>query len=198
MIGISGAHRTGKTTLARSLSERLGLNFVASPVGALLEEVGVHPKHECHIEKRLYAQEHLLRRMRDLWFDNLGSGTVFDRTPMDLLSYMESDILRAFPNTGDLAERYLAYRKDCLDCAELFDKLVVVQPGIQPSEAPTSAEYSLPYMEHLNSLLLGYTLQMSMPKVLVLPREMLDSETRTNYVIHTLHETNSEPSYDQS
>lgn len=187
MIGITGAHRTGKTTLAQAFADSYNYTFRKTETGVFLHALGVDPKKTYGIEYRLTIQEQLLQFLKESWIKSSGSSVIVDRTPLDLLAYMEADILRDFPNSGELADRYMQYRADCLDCLPLFEFFVLVQPGIPASDEATSAAYSRPYMEHLNSLFLGYMchLNSTYPNA-VIPRPTLDLTERVEFIASSM------------
>ena len=60
MIGLLGAHRVGKTTLARELEKRYGLLFVQTNVIDTFERLGKDPRLDYDMETRLSIQEEIL------------------------------------------------------------------------------------------------------------------------------------------
>jgi hypothetical protein len=84
-IGVSGAHGTGKTTLAEALSDHLARHVVAEEPYHLLEEEG----YEFEFPPSLDDYRALLvRSIRSLTSSPELPGIVFDRTPLDYLAYM--------------------------------------------------------------------------------------------------------------
>jgi AAA domain len=85
MVGISGTHGTGKTTLAGALCARLPDHVVADEPYYLLEEQGYEfgfpPSPEDY--RALLACS-----LRSLSSPPLLPGVVFDRTPLDYLAYL--------------------------------------------------------------------------------------------------------------
>jgi hypothetical protein len=84
-VGISGTHGTGKTTLAQALCGCLPGHVIADEPYYLLEEEG----YELAFPPSLEDYRALLARsVRSLTLPPLLPGVIFDRTPLDYLSYL--------------------------------------------------------------------------------------------------------------
>jgi len=84
-VGISGAHGTGKTTLAETLCAHLPGHVTADEPYYLLEEEG----YEFGFPPSLEDYRALLARsVRSLTSPPLVPQVIFDRTPLDYLAYM--------------------------------------------------------------------------------------------------------------
>ena len=84
-IAVSGAHRTGKTTLVEALQERLAGHVAVDEPYHLLEEEG----HEFAEMPCFEDFELQLERPIELVLDDEGaSDRIFDRCPADLLAYL--------------------------------------------------------------------------------------------------------------
>ena len=84
-VGISGAHGTGKTTLAEALCTCLPGHAAADEPYYLLEEEG----YEFEFPPSLEDYRTLLARsMRSLTSPPMLRRIIFDRTPLDYLAYM--------------------------------------------------------------------------------------------------------------
>lgn len=155
MIGFSGAHRTGKTTLAKEVAEHFDVPFAGSPASNVFAEMGLCPKADYPIEKRLEIQRRLLDECHKTW---VGAGHVFvsDRTPLDLMAYTMSAVTREV--VDEKANRELErYISDCFDVAnQCFHTILVVQPGITPVEAQGKGPTAYGYTEHVAALTIGY------------------------------------------
>ena len=185
MLGFCGAQRVGKTTLAKAYAESTNssIQFVATNTRQVFTRLGVSPKEQYPIDQRLTIQSAILEELRSQWKDN--KNAVFDRTPLDVLAYMEADVLRDFPSDSKIVDQYMTYRKQCLDAINLFDAIVLVQPGIPIIEDPLAAPGSLPYMEHFNSLCLAYMHAEVQPRGvtdIVLDRDNINLEERIDAV----------------
>jgi AAA domain len=82
-IGISGAHGTGKTTLAGDLCEHLAGHVTVDEPYLLLEEEGYEFEFPPSLEDYRAQLGRSLRLLR-----SSASRVVFDRTPLDFLAYL--------------------------------------------------------------------------------------------------------------
>ena len=62
MIGLSGAHRTGKSSLARAFAEKHGIPFVETSASQVFKDLGVDPAATHDFSTRLTVQEEILKR----------------------------------------------------------------------------------------------------------------------------------------
>lgn len=177
LIGYSGAHRTGKTTLAKKTAEHYGKEFVATNVGEFLASINVEPislqhtpydyflniqkqviNYLCDLSK-LLKERASASETTDTALKNKDSVIFVDRTPIDALAYT-----RAFFGSKDF--EYLRYNplvhNFLEECAQLayegmknFDAVFVVQPGIELVEERNKALVDSAYMNQINSLVIG-------------------------------------------
>lgn len=183
MIGLCGAHRTGKSTLARRFAQAQGIPFVATSISAVFEQVGLDPKAEYPMEVRLLTQELILKTLEGQYAQAAKTSRMFvtDRTPIDMASYMIADVQRS--TLFDQEKHALAvcdYVDRCIkSTAQFFSVVVLVQPGIKVIEADGKAPGCPAFMEHLNLLqigLLGDSRNL-VPRYQI-PRAMTDLEQR--------------------
>lgn len=157
MIGLCGAHRTGKTALARAYAERHGLEFVQTSVSQVFKDMGLDPaaNYAHDFKTRLDVQEAILK-CSDAQYAAVGARpAIADRTPLDFLMYTLADASQAaVPN--ELQPRFKKYVQDCIDVAnKRFGVLLVVQPGIKIVAEDGKGALNDAYIEHLNSVILG-------------------------------------------
>lgn len=128
-IGLCGAHRTGKTTLANALAAETGCRFIPGDLSRIFFELGLCPSDTLSPEQRMTVQElmleHLERRLDGR------QNFITDRTPIDMIGYLFADLQQS-DFQGDIAKRAHAYVKRCYELANKhFDLIVRVAPGIQ-------------------------------------------------------------------
>ena len=153
MIGLLGAHRVGKTTLARELEKRYGLLFVQTNVIDTFERLGKDPRLDYDMETRLSIQEEILVDIEQKYLATKGEHFVTDRTPLDLLAYTFADIQRQNMSM-ELTSRFGAYFDRCISVTNAhFWLVVLIQPGIPIVDEPGKAPPNIAYMEHLNLML---------------------------------------------
>ena len=180
MISLLGAHRVGKTSLARVYAEKHGAVFVETSVSAIFKELGRNPADVVDFKTRLDIQEHILERLGELYRSVPAlAQVIFDRSPIDMLGYTMAEATGVKITPRDQA-RFRKYTADCFDLTNRhFSTLLLVQPGIPLVEAKGKAALSEAYIEHLNSLMLGLTCdgRLKIPHYFI-PRQMIDMDDR--------------------
>lgn len=154
-IGLSGSHRTGKSTLAKAFAEKNAeFNFVETSAVGVYKALGLDPKVMYPFAKRLEIQRHILDAVAQQYSD-AGLLFVADRTPIDFIAYTLADIMRDNYD-GSSDSEITKYINDCYDVANTyFSMIMVVQPGIEIVEAEYKCPTNVGYVEHINNLVLG-------------------------------------------
>lgn len=153
-IGLTGVHRTGKTTLARAYAEKHGIPFVETSASKIMLEAGFDPKAHYPMDDRLYIQGLILEGLERA-YSNAGRMFITDRTPIDAAAYMLADVTRE-PLPSWFEGALMGYLKKCIDVTNrYFSLLVVVQPGIEIKDEPGKAPATPAYMEHISKLIMG-------------------------------------------
>lgn len=154
MIGLIGAHRTGKTTLARAFSEETGITFAETSSSAVFKELGFDPQKDYDFKVRLFIQNRILDAAEAVYKAS-GVHYITDRTPLDMLAYTMADIQRSNLDTDDSA-MFVDYLERCFEVTNRhFASLIVIQPGIPLVDDKDKAPCNMAYMEHINSLAMG-------------------------------------------
>lgn len=180
MIGLCGAHRTGKTSLARAYAEKHGIAFVETPVSAIFRELGHDPAAAFDFKTRLDIQEVILERLDAVYGAlNPTEQAITDRTPIDLMGYTMSEAIGAAVSAAD-QERFKKYVQRCFDVVNRrFSTLVLVQPGIPLKVEEGKAVVNAAYIEHLNSLMLGLSVDQRVKIAhFYIPRQVLGMDER--------------------
>lgn len=156
-VGLCGAHRTGKTTLAREFAHRHNIQFVETSVSAIWREMGLDPAASYDFETRLVVQEEILKRVDAKLAHYAGLDFITDRTPLDMAAYTLADAIHDRVPAG-CQERLAKYVNDCFESTNRrFGIVLLVQPGITAVFEEGKAVINAGYIEHLNSLMLGLT-----------------------------------------
>ncbi len=162
MLGLSGSHRTGKTTLAQAFAAQEGIPFVRTSGSEVFSIIGKDPKVDYPIEERIVIQEAILYAFERQYQAAREQSPFFiaDRTPIDLASYLLADVQRTTTaHTPELAGMINDYLSRCFHVAsEHFSTIVLVQPGIALVEAEGKAPACPAYVEHMNALQAGLLL----------------------------------------
>lgn len=151
-----GSHRVGKSSLARAYAEKTGAVFLETATSGIWEELGYNPAVTHDFSTRLTVQREILKYLDGLYANApTGATVVTDRTPIDLIAYTMAEAIGDKVSEEDQGS-FARYVQDCFDvCNRRFSVLVLVQPGIPLVAAKGKAALNLAYMEHLNSLCLG-------------------------------------------
>lgn len=185
LIGLTGSHRTGKTTLARRFAEVSGYSLVETSTSAILRNVDIDPREDYPLERRLLIQRYLLDCLEGEYVSHRNFA-ITDRTPIDLLAYLLADVRRTnvTDKVGQQVERYIA---DCYQVTrENFAGVVIVQPGIPVVEDESKAPGVASYMEHINLLCLGAiaTGRLGDVKAYSLSRSCIDVDERAECLVN--------------
>ena len=158
-IGFCGAHRTGKTTLAREYAERFDLEFIETDVSQIIKDFGWDTKGEIPIYDRIVMQREILKLTLEK-YDESDKNFVTDRTPMDMAAYTLMEInMHNANDLYDYDEILYDYIWDCYDATNKYlSVIVMVQPGIEIVDDPDKAASSIMYIEAINTMLKGLLL----------------------------------------
>lgn len=178
MIGLVGAHRTGKTTLAKAYAEETEVPFVETSSSAVFERLGYSPKVDYDFGTRMIIQNAILDDAVAKYAKHTGM-FVTDRTPIDMLAYTMADVQRE-NLTLEQSEEFTKYFMRCFEeTNKRFMCLMLVQPGIEIVDAPGKAPANPAYMEHLNTIMFGMLVgEFNSSSHFYLPRRTTDMTER--------------------
>jgi hypothetical protein len=181
-IGLCGAHRTGKTTLAEALSIQVKKPFVKTITSEIFRQYGLDPAHPLDFRKRLEIQKQILISYAEIWASQQQS-FITDRTPVDLMAYTLADVQGSTEVNFPELERYM---EQCFEVTnKYFNVLIVLQPGIELIPAEGKAALNQAYIEHLNSLVLGLCHDERLKSSIVcIKREVIDLDDRIKKVLN--------------
>ncbi|MDQ6734382.1 MAG: ATP-binding protein [Nitrospirota bacterium] len=184
-IGLCGAHRVGKTTLAQSLSDSLQLPFVKTNTSEVFRKWRIEPDVPITFEIRLGIQRHILEAAVELW-SREKEAFITDRTPLDMAAYTLADIQGA--TTLDTKELF-DYLDDCFRRThKFFSTLIIIPPGIPLTHETGKAALNECYIEHVHNLVVGLCHDERIKqKVFALQRETLPLNDRVNNIIAFLN-----------
>ncbi len=150
LVGISGAHGSGKTTLAKEIALRMGLVYVPASVNEMAKSAGYkHTSVDLPLKDRIFLQKHVLEGFRT-FLGKCGPETITDRTPLDVAAYTLAEIGMHSGNVLDAAmqEMVTDIVKDSIAMThQLVNHVMVLQPlpayeaieGKRPPENPAFA-----------------------------------------------------------
>lgn len=184
MIGLLGAHRVGKTTLARKVSEDLGIPFVETKLSDVFTMMGLNPADKLTFAERMAVQKLALGHCEQKWAAEPET-FITDRTPLDFIAYTLAEVGRW--NMSEAADKMvLDYISDCIKAANRFFSMVLlVQPGIQLVYEPGKAALSRAHIEHLNTIMLGLMTRRDLrAQAVVMRRDTVDFDDRRRVIFN--------------
>lgn len=178
-ISLSGSHRAGKTTLAKSFCEKHEWTFLETSASAIFKEMGYDPSVTYDFDTRMDIQEEILVRFDKFYAERSCQTGVTDRSPIDLIAYALADV-QGDTLSGTQEGRLQRYVDACFAVLnKRFSMVLIVQPGIPLVRAEGKAAMSKGYMEHLNTLCMGLAVdeRMKVPHFYI-PRYMTNPAER--------------------
>lgn len=180
-IGLCGAHRTGKTTLAIALSQTLDIPFVPIDASSVFLQNGFAPSDKLDIRTRVFLQQEILKKAEEIWFHFDEPQFICDHTPVDMAAYLLADV-----GNGELDAHTQTEIEDYLDdCCSLikkyFPKIVLVPPAIAPVFDPSKAAINKPLIQKLHLIMLGLLRDWELSYQL-LPKHCLEIGYRVDFV----------------
>ncbi|KJZ17379.1 hypothetical protein TW86_03745 [Halomonas sp. S2151] len=136
-FGLTGPHKSGKTTLAKAVAKRWGMKYVDMNLSSVLRAFGVTPNVEIPFARRLEVQRNMVNHSVNL-LNEADSNYITDRTFLDIagytLSYMPHDV-------SDIeAESVRVLIDQCYQCqAAFFDKTLILGNSFEVTNDATSA-----------------------------------------------------------
>ena len=186
-LGLCGAHRTGKTTLAIALASDLNIPFVRTTTSQVFAELGLDPAEPMDFKTRLFVQNHVLDAAEKVW-QNSPSPFVSDRTPIDMIAYTLGDIQGKTEVDFDLLNQYID--RCYASTNQFFQNLAIIQSGIPLVYEQGKAALNPSYIEHINVLVIGLC-QDSRIKANVFcnPREAIALDLRIRNILESITST---------
>lgn len=167
LIGFCGAHRTGKTTLAKQFAKANGFVYVDASVSKCLSDAGLDSSsiqtldiHEFVLAQNLVLN-HIVTLAEELAPDPKRT-YVMDRTPIDALIYYRAYFSGKFFYEAQTAcsEQFNLAFQDYVNrahdaCRRFYTAIFGVQPGIEVKAEHGKALATDAFIEQLNALVVG-------------------------------------------
>ncbi len=177
-IGLWGAHRVGKTTLAKLFSEKHGIALLQTRVSDTFARLGLDPAAPMSFEERMRVQREVLSDLERAYSEQSGQ-FITDRTPIDLIAYTMAEVIPGNV-TPEQSVLFKAYYDACMRVLNRhFGVVIGVQPGIKLVEAPGKAALHEGYIGHLNTIMMGLAVSEDvLCDHYFIPRRYLDLKAR--------------------
>ena len=182
-LGLCGAHRTGKTTLAMAIATQLNIPFVRTTTSQVFAKLGLNPAESMDFPTRLFVQNQVLDAAEQIW-DDSSTPFISDRTPIDMIAYTLADIQGK--TEVDFAQLN-AYCDRCFASTnQFFQNLAIIQPGIPLVYEEGKAALNAAYIEHINILVIGLCNDSRLKAdVFCNPREAIALDLRISNILRT-------------
>ena len=154
-IGLCGAHRTGKTTLANALSKELKMPFLGIGTSKIFRDHNLDAAKPMDFRTRIYIQRIILDHAEKIWSE-AGESFICDRTPIDMMAYTLAEV-QGKTLGKELEWELQEYLRDCREATEMyFSYLFLIPPAIPIIDEAGKASPSRGYIEHIHRLCVGF------------------------------------------
>lgn len=186
-LGLVGAHRVGKTTLAKHAAGISYYHFVEVSISGMQKQRGFDSSNQDYdLSTRQEIQEGLLHDFEALLdrVSRLNKLFITDRTPLDLIGYALLHVGNSA--TAEQSAWILDYIQRCIKVTnKYYEKVVLVQPGVELVHSSTSAAANYGVIEHLNAIYTAYLIDPRLAcKRQIIPREVLNLNDRVHYIFN--------------
>lgn len=188
-FGLTGAHRTGKSTLARMVSEKYNIPFIQTQVAGIIKKLGYSANIHYNISTRIKIQHAVLEETVELW-DKQQSTFITDRTPLDMVGYMIANATQD-ELTHEYDIEFQDYVSKCIFLSnQYFSNIIFVPPAIPVIEDEGKANITKTYINHIAYSILG-CIELNkkhMPNVKfdILPEQVISLYDRVEFCEHLL------------
>jgi hypothetical protein len=170
-IGFCGAHRTGKTTLAKRVAELLGYPTVLSGTSAIVAQYGFDMATDNRINVAgLVMQQEIIDTLADAAQaarEAAPGSFVADRTPIDAAAYLLAD---ATADRGEqrIWEDALAQVKQAVILTEgQYDAVIFVPPAIKFEPMDGKPPENALYQAHHSAIVRGLVADLNVPTMCI-------------------------------
>lgn len=166
LIGLTGAHGTGKTTLAAKAAGEFGWEFAKTDVSGVYLRQGLDPRKSMSLISRIAVQQEILDLHRAQWtkmraaslLTGVDVTVITDRTPYCFIAFMLAEI-SGYDNLNPVQDAaVVSYVNECHQVAEeLFDMVCYLPRSIPfvPATHKVQAVANEAYREHWDMLIQG-------------------------------------------
>ncbi len=184
-IGLSGAHRTGKSTLAKLFSDKYEIPYVETQVSKIITGLGYSANINYDMVTRVKIQKEVLRETVKLW-ESQTTQFITDRTPIDMVGYMIANATQG-DMTDEFDGEFQEYITECKETTnKFFSNIIVIPPAIPIVETEGKANTTKTYIGHIAYVISGFVElhKYDMPKVSfdLMPSYVLSYSERLAYV----------------
>lgn len=121
LFGLTGAHRSGKTSLARTVADELGIEFYETSISKTSKELGYNSVADLSLVDRLHLQTLLLENhIQEI--NKRARPLITDRTPLDFLGYLACEFTMNNGNNLDyeVLQQAAIFTDRCLETTKAY------------------------------------------------------------------------------
>lgn len=180
-IGFCGAHRTGKSTLAEAVADKLGLELLPNPNTAVARGVDMATVNRIEDREGFDLQRAIMRGMLERL---VGDNHVADRTPIDAAAYLFADATAGVGLDWQHEEALQYMDQAVRETFQRFDLIVLVPPAIAVEPHPEKPPVNAAYQAHIHMLCRSMLLEREewLATAVELPVDVLDINERVTFV----------------
>lgn len=187
-IGLCGAHRTGKTTLAKHFSQfNPQIPFIETSVGSVAsKKYGVDLNSKEDEKEFLNIQEFLIDELDKIWQSH-NYMFITDRTPIDIAAYtiIKTRYSQLFTDDSAQVERILNKCKKSLN--KNFGLVIQVNLGISYVEEHGKPPTNKIYQQIHNDICLGWGIS-NFRNIELMPKSLIHHTDRIDYIVPLIND----------
>ena len=155
VFAFTGAHRAGKSTLAKRVAEDLGIEFYETKSGDVLKQAGINLVGNMDLKQRMIAQELLLDHHLNM-LKELPRPLIVDRCPIDMFAYTVGEVAMHSVKDPELDAQIQRYLDRCLHMMEMHYAVAIICPPLPAYDAQDGKPPpSRTYQTHIHHLISG-------------------------------------------
>lgn len=183
-IALMGAHRVGKSTLAKAVAEKHGIDYAPCSLSEVYRDLGVDVGEPVDWETRKELQLRMLSRITVDVESRKGRSFASDRCPLDLVAYTLAELPQDITKSDD--RWFSDYFELCIETTKrLYDGVMYIRPGIELVRDETSWSHANGVVDKIDACML-FTAERANKKyrslVLQLNSGVLDLNERIDHV----------------
>lgn len=152
-FGFAGVHRTGKTTLAKAVADRMCLPFVETNLKDIWKEMGLDASKSYDFATRMKIQYAMLDKVDKAYKQH--AVFVTDRTPLCMIGYT---LLGFEPGTEVDRSVIHDYIEACFEVSNRsLSQIMVIRPGIEYVQVDNAGNSDELYRLQLEAIINGMT-----------------------------------------
>lgn len=183
LVGLQGAHRTGKTTVAKNIGKlNPHIPYIATNASQIImDKYGADINAPINEKYFLDFQETLIDELDIIWREQ-NFLAITDRTPVDIAAYtiIKTKYSDLFDVNNARIERILNKCKKSLN--HNFGLLIHLSPGIAYVEEKGKPPLNKVYQEIHNNICIGWGIN-NFQNIEMVPKKMVEHTERMDYIV---------------